>query len=425
MAGLLAARTLADTYERVTIVERDRLPAVGEGRKAVPQGRHVHVLLPAGKRCLDELLPGLSDELVAVGANPFGPDELRFEVAGHQLTRDVSGEVDATSVSATRPLLEGHVRRRVLELAGVEVIENSNAVGLAIDESDERVTGVRVASRVHGERLIGADLTVAASGRGGGIPAWLEELGFPRPSEERLPIELRYATRSLRRKPGVLDDNRWVLIGARPGRPRTLVLSAVEGDRWLLTLGGYGSENHPPSDDEGFMEFVGNVGPPDVAEVIRDAEPLDEIVTHGFPANQRRYYERLARFPEGLLVTGDAMASFNPVYGQGMTVAALEATALRDCLRKGRAKLEWRFLRAAAKHIDHAWQMAIANDLALPEVDGDRPLRVRALTAYTDRLLRVAQHDPVVATAFRNVVGMLEAPMHVMRPAVALRVLRG
>jgi 2-polyprenyl-6-methoxyphenol hydroxylase-like FAD-dependent oxidoreductase len=427
MAGLLAARALVDAYERVTIVERDRLPAVGEGRKAVPQGRHVHLLLPAGQRCLDELLPGLSEQLIAAGANPFGPDELRFEVAGHVLTREEAGEAGETSLSASRPLIEGQVRRRVLELPGVEVIERSNAVGLATDRSGERITGVRVVGRAAGsdQRLLDADLVLAASGRAGRVPAWLDQLGFSRPTEERLPVELLYATRCLRREPGALGGDKWVLIGARPGRPRTLVLSAVEGDRWLLTLAGYGSEHHPPADEEGFMEFAAAVGPPDVLAAIQDAEPVDQIVTHGFPANQRRHYERLDGLPEGLLVAGDAIASFNPLYGQGMTVAALEAAALRDCLGEGRAGLGRRFLGSAAKHIDHAWQMAVGSDLALPEVEGERPLRVRVLNSYTDRLLRVAQRDPVVASAFRSVVGMMRPPAHVMRPAVALRVLRG
>jgi 2-polyprenyl-6-methoxyphenol hydroxylase-like FAD-dependent oxidoreductase len=427
MAGLLAARALIDAYERVTIVERDRLPAVGEGRKAVPQGRHVHVLLPAGKRCLDELLPGLSEQLIAAGANPFGPDELRLEVAGHVLTRDVAGEAGETSVSASRPLIEGHVRRRVFELPGVEVIERSKVVGLATDEGGERITGMRVMSRAGGrdEQLLDADLVLAASGRAGRVPAWLEELGYSRPAEEKLPVELLYATRYLRRRPGALGGDKWVLIGARPGRPRTLVLSAVEGDRWLLTLAGYGSEHHPPTDEEGFMEFAANLGPPDVVAAIRDAEPLDEIATHGFPANQRRHYEGLDGLPGGLLVAGDAIASFNPLYGQGMTVAALEATALRDCLSGGAQRLEARFLRAATKHVDHAWQMAVASDLALPEVDGERSVRIRILNSYTDRLLRVARRDPVVATAFRNVVGMVRPPRHVMRLPVALRVLRG
>ena len=425
MAGLLAARALSDWYERVAIVERDRLPAVGEGRKAVPQGRHVHVLLPAGLRALEALLPGIRDELVAGGANPFVPSELRFEVAGHAITREVAGDGNDASISASRPLVEGVVRRRVLELPGVEVIEGRKASGLMSEPSGERVTGVRLSREGDGEEPLAADLVVAAAGRAGQVPAWLEELGYPRPPEERLPVELMYATRRLRPEPGALGIDKWVLIGARPGWPRTLVISTIEGGEWLLTLAGYGSEHHPPSDAEAFMDFAAQVGPREIVEAIRAAEPLGGVATHGFPANQRRRYEGLERRPRGLLVTGDAIASFNPLYGQGMTVAALEAVALRACLGDGDEELEGRFASAAAKHVDHAWEMAVGSDLALPEVEGERPLRVRILNAYIDRLLRVAGRDAVVATAFRKVVGMLASPTHLMRPGVVLRVLRG
>jgi 2-polyprenyl-6-methoxyphenol hydroxylase-like FAD-dependent oxidoreductase len=195
--------------------------------------------------------------------------------------------------------------------------------------------------------------------------------------------------------------------------------------RRMFVGDGYGSEHHPPTDEEGFMAFAASVAPPDVMAVLRDAEPLDDVVTYDFPANRRRRYDRLKILPKGLLVFGDALASFNPLYGQGMTVAALEAVALRDCLLHGERQLERRFLRAATHHVDHAWQMAIASDLALPEVEGHRSATVRVLNAYTDRLLRVARHDPVVATAFRSVVGMLRSPPHLMRPGIALRVLLG
>jgi 2-polyprenyl-6-methoxyphenol hydroxylase-like FAD-dependent oxidoreductase len=424
MAGLLAARALADTHEHVTIVERDRLPAVGEGRKAVPQGRHVHLLLPAGLRAMEGLLPGLQQELVDAGANPFLPSELRFEIRGHVVTREGEPEL---SLSASRPLVEGLVRSRVRALPNVEITEGAQVTGLTADDDGRRVTGVRVRERDgdRSERQLQAHRVVAATGRAGQVPAWIEALGYPRPPEEELRIDLMYATRCLRRDPTSLGGDKWLLVGPRPGSPRGLALSAVEGDRWLLTMAGYGAAHHPPTDESAFMEFVASVAPPEILGVLEKAEPLGGIVPHGFPTNQRRRYERLARWPGGLLVCGDAIASFNPLYGQGMTVAALEASALRDCLRRGLDSLERRYLRTAARLVDHAWQMAIGGDLALPEVDGHRPLPVRAINAYTDRLLRVACHDATVASAFRSVVGMLHSPPHLMRPDVALRVLRG
>jgi 2-polyprenyl-6-methoxyphenol hydroxylase-like FAD-dependent oxidoreductase len=212
-----------------------------------------------------------------------------------------------------------------------------------------------------------------------------------------------------------------VLIGARPGLPRQLVLAAQENDRWLLTLAGY-CGNHPPTDPDGFVDFAATVAPPDIAAAIREAEPLGDIVTHGFPANLRRRYERLRRFPDGLIPIGDAVCSFNPLYGQGMTVSVLEAAALRRCLAGGTHRLARRFFAAAAPAIDHAWEMAIGGDLALPEVEGPRSARLRAINAYIGRLQAAAERDPVVATAFVNVVAMLERPQRLLRPAIVRRV---
>lgn len=424
MAGLLGARALADAYERVTILERDELPAVGEGRKAVPQGRHAHALLASGQRAIEELLPGITDELLAAGAllcKSLG--EIRFVVAGHELTREAEG---ADVLLASRPLIEGHVRRRVLALPNVRVRERQDVLELLTSADRARVTGVRVRGRGRDgdTEPVEADLVVAASGRGGRVPAWLEALGYPRPDEERLPVDLSYVSRRVRLRPGALSD-KLILIGARPGLPRGMALIAQEDDHWMLTASGYRAEHHPPTDADGYLEFLATVAPPDVLAAVGDSEPLGDLVAHGFPANQRRRYERLKRFPDGLLVIGDAISSFNPLYGQGMSVAALEAIELRRCLGRGERRLAHRFFRAAGKVVDQAWDMAIGGDLALPEVEGHRPLALRVTNAYVERLLRVARHDPIVAAAFGDVGDLLAPPTEILRPRILLRVLRG
>lgn len=424
MAGLLAARALADAYERVTILERDELPAVGQGRKAVPQGRHAHALLASGQRAIEELLPGITDELLAGGAllcKSLG--EIRFVVAGHELTREAQG---ADVLLASRPLIEGHVRRRVLTLANVTVRDRHDVLELLTSADRERVTGVRVRARgTEGAgEPVAADLVVAASGRGGRVPAWLEALGYPRPDEERLHVDLSYVSRRMRLRPGALAD-KLILIGARPGLPHGMALIAQEDDHWILTASGYGAEHHPPTDADGYLEFLATVAPPDVLAAIRDAEPLGDLVAHRFPANQRRRYERLKRFPDGLLVAGDAISSFNPLYGQGMSVAALEAIELRRCLARGDQRLARRFFRAAGMVVDQAWDMAIGGDLGLPEVEGHRPLPVRVGNAYVERLLRVARYDPIVAAAFGDVGDLLAPASEILRPRIVWRVLRG
>lgn len=424
VAGLLAARALSDAYERVTVVERDELPPLGEGRKAVPQGRHAHVMLASGLGAIEELLPGITDELLQAGARPCTSlREIRLVISGHLLSREAPG---ADVLLASRPLIEGHIRRRVLALDNVTVRPRSDVTDLVTSPDDKRVIGVRIRPRGgHGrEEGCDADLTVAASGRSARLPALLEALGYRRPEEERLPIDLLYVSRRLRLRPGALPGDRIVGIGARPGLPRGLMLIEQE-DHWVLTVSGYGAEHHPPTDEQGYLDFVASVAPPDVMAAIREAEPLTGIVTHGFPANQRRRYDRLKRFPEGLLAVGDAIASFNPLYGQGMSVAALEAIELRRCLQRGDRRLARRFFHAAGKVVAPAWEMAVGGDLALPEVDGHRPLALRLTNAYVDRLLQVAEHDPLVAAAFNDVADLLAPPQSIMRPGVLWRVLRG
>lgn len=424
VAGLLAARALSDAYERVTIVERDELPPVGEGRKAVPQGRHAHVMLASGLRAIEELLPGITEELLEAGARPCKSlREIRLVISGHLLNRDAPG---ADVLLASRPLIEGHIRRRVLALPNVTTRERCDAAELMASPDRKRVSGVRIRPRDGGgtEELCDADLTIAASGRSARVPALLEALGYRRPEEERLPIDLLYVSRRLRLQPGALPGDRIIGIGARPGLPRGLMLIEQE-DHWILTVSGYGADHHPPTDESGYLDFIASVAPPDVLRAIREAEPLTEIVTHGFPANQRRRYDRLKRFPDGLLAVGDAISSFNPLYGQGMSVAALEAIELRRCLERGDARLARRFFRAAGKVVSPAWDMAAGGDLALPEVEGDRPLMLRLMNAYAERLLQVAEQDPVVATAFNDVADLLAPPQNIMRPRVLWRVLRG
>jgi pimeloyl-ACP methyl ester carboxylesterase len=234
-----------------------------------------------------------------------------------------------------------------------------------------------------------------------------------------------YASRHLRLPAGALSGDKLVLIGARPGHPRTLFLFAQEGGRWILSLGGYGPAHRPPADPAGFAAFAATVAPADVRDAIEAARPLDDIATHRFPASVRRRYERLRRFPDGLLVCGDALCAFNPTYGAGQSVAAAQAVALRECLERGERDLARRFFAATRGVVDHAWELSTGADLALPEVEGPRPPRVRAVNAYLARLRAVAEHDPRIAGAFSAVIGMIEPPQSLMRPAVLARGLRG
>lgn len=425
LAGLLAARVLADAYRRVTVVERDPLPETAENRKGVPQGRHAHVLFARGAQILDELFPGLLDDL-AVGGAPVIRDlgEIRFSPGGHRLRLE-GHPPKAITCQASRPYLEGQVRARVRALPTVEVVDRCDVVGLVTTVARDRVTGVRIRRGANGvEETLDADLILDATGRSGRATAWLATIGYDLPPEEQLPIHVKYATRHLRLRPGALGGEKFVAIGAEPDRPTGLVLFAEEEDRWVLTLIGY-DRHHPPADPDAFLTFVQAVAPADVFAAICDAEPLDDIVAHRFPANLRRRYERLRRFPAGLLVVGDALCSTNPAYALGMSVAALQAAALQDTLANGDRDLARRFFRAAAKPIHMAWQLTAGSDLALPQVQGPRPLPVRAINAYINRVLTTAERDRVVAERFLRVAALQDPVTWLFRLPTALRVLLG
>jgi 2-polyprenyl-6-methoxyphenol hydroxylase-like FAD-dependent oxidoreductase len=423
MAGLFAARVLSDHYDRVTILERDELPAAGGPRRAVPQGRHAHALQPAGQNALKELFPGFVADAVAAGALPFrsGPD-LRVTASGHRLPRLDSR---AEYVIGPRPLLEDVVRRRVRAIAGVALHDRCAVVGL-VDKAG-RVTGVRIRDVGRGgdERTLQADLVVAASGRGGRVPGWLRALGYDAPAEERVTVDIVYASRRVRLRPGALPGEKLIVDDARADRPRGIFMAKEDdGETWTLTLQGHGDAHRPPTDEAGFADFLASVADPDILAAIERAQWRGEIASHAFPANLRRRYEKLRRFPDGLLVMGDALCSFNPVYGQGMTVAALEAMALRRCLRDGDRQLARRFFAAASVPVDHAWKLATGSDLAKPYIAGRAKLPDRIVGRYMQRLLAVAVHDEEVARAFALVVSMLAAPTSVFEPSIARRVLR-
>jgi 2-polyprenyl-6-methoxyphenol hydroxylase-like FAD-dependent oxidoreductase len=423
MAGLLAARVLADHYDKVTVVERDRLPAGAAQRKGVPQGRHVHGLLPSGGNVVAELFPGLLDELVAAGGTKL-EDYSKFHFLPDGVHRLSTALRLEPIYQPSRPFLETGVRARVRQLSNVEFREGCDVVGLVADAGRRRIVGARVHSlREDGraEEFLDADLVVDATGRASRTPAWLAEFGYERPAEEEVVIDVRYASRAVRLAPGAVPETLTV-IGASPRRPGAMGLVAYENDTWIFTVSGYAG-HHPRLDYDWMVDYVAGFAPPHMVAALRTAQPLDDVATFRFRANRRLRYDRMRRFPEGLLVMGDAMCCFNPIYGQGMSVAALQARALRTCLRRGDRGLARRFFRAAARPVGTAWQLATGADLALPQVEGARPLPVRLVNAYVARVAVAAEHDPVVAERFLRVSSFLMKPPALMSPRIVARVL--
>ena len=421
MAGLLAARVLADAYPEVVVVERDELPEAPAHRRGVPQSRHIHGLLARGQQALEELFEGLTAELVARGA-PSGDmlQHVRLYFGGHRLQPGDSGLL---ALQASRPLLEAALRARVRALPSVEFMDRCDVAGLTASSDGGRVTGARVVRRLDGsaEQILPADLVVDATGRGSRTPAWLEMLGYPRPPVEQVRIGIGYASRTYRFTPDLLDGDLGIINPATPDHPRGGALAAMEHDRCIVTLFGILGD-HPPTQPAGFADFAATLQFPDIHEALRRAEPLDEPVGFRYHASVRHRYERLSRFPDGLLVMGDAMCTFNPVYGQGMSVVALEALALRACLQQARPQ-PLRFLRQIGRIVDVPWAMSTGGDLAFPDVEGRRTLQMRLLGGYLARLHEGAAHDPYLGRAFLRVAGLVDPPQALLAPPVAARVL--
>jgi 2-polyprenyl-6-methoxyphenol hydroxylase-like FAD-dependent oxidoreductase len=427
MGGLLATRVLADVYPTVTVVERDVLPADPVSRRGVPQGRQIHALQARGSQILDELFPGLLEELVASGVANWDGDfsKLFVSVGGHRLLRS-GRSPDPQSVSIcfpSRPLLEWHVRRRVREIPNVMILEGHDVVGLTSTPDRDSVTGARVVNRDGGsEATLTADLVVDATGRGSRTPIFLEELGYSRPPEDELMVHLAYACQPLRIAPGAVGEH-MLAIFPEPGRPKMFGLIGYENDTWMFAVGAMAGLE-PPRKRADMLAFAADFAPPHALAAVSAAEPLGEVAHYRVPSNRWRRYDKMRRTPEGLLVFGDGICSFNPIYGQGMTIAALEALVLRDCLRRGARNLPRRFFRASAKKVRVAWQTAVGSDLALPEVVGPRPLSMRISNGYLGRVMAAAETDRVAAQQFIRLIGMIDSPVRVLRPSFMLRVAR-
>ena len=419
MAGLSAAAVLATRFSSVVIVERDAIVDGPADRKGVPQGRHAHGLLPAGLERLERWFPGLSEELVGAGAScvDIGRDASWYQGGGYRarFSTGVSGPV------ASRALLEHHVRRRVLALANVTLRGGAGATGVTTDDDGSTVTGVILEDGA----TIDADLVVDASGRAARSLPWLRELGYELPHTSHISINVAYASRVL----DVSTDPQWKLAVVLAGPPtgRQGVAFPLDGGRWMVTMAGVHGER-PPSDDAGFRAFARSLPSPEIADLLDSATWLGPIATHRMPSNQRRHLERLRRVPGGLILLGDAVCSFNPSYGQGMSTATLQAEALGRTLDRVPglgSRFVRAFYKAAAKAITPAWQMTTGADFALPATTGPKAPGTDLLNRLMPYVFRACQVDERVTLRVIEVTSLMRPPQTLLTPAMLVRVFRG
>ena len=422
VAGLLAASVLAGFFSRVTVVERDAAEPGPLARRGVPQGRHAHALLPRGLAAVESLLPGFSRTAIrrgAVAAN--AASDVSWGLGGVRL---VAAPETLPVIVSSRPFLEEEIRRRVACLENVTVADRSRVSDFVLHGPS--VVGVMVQrDTVQTADRLDAELVVDATGRASRLPAWLAAHGFVPPPEEAMDVDVGYATARYAADPRRLGGRRALLVGATAGCSRGGVVHAVEGDTIEVSLTGYRDE-HPPATEAGFIAHAASLALPDIHRLIHDAKPCSGIATFRVAATVRRHYEKLRNPPSGLLAVGDAVCAFNPVFAQGMTVAALEAVALRDALHEAAARplngaFCRRFHRRAAAALGPAWQMARGNDLLVPHLARHASLVDRLMSRWIGRVLAAGAHDPEVARRFMRIASLVDGPGALFAPALVAR----
>jgi 2-polyprenyl-6-methoxyphenol hydroxylase-like FAD-dependent oxidoreductase len=413
----------------ITILDRDVFPVRPDHRKGVPQSYHAHALLPTAFPILEQLFPGIMNDLCKDGAaTASNIVPLAIVSPKGLLPLPKWPEIIAFS----RYLLEWHVRYRVSRLPEVEIITEVEVAGLLATQDRTRVTGIRIRERGKvghtNTRSLFGDLVVDASGRHSQAPQWLVELGYEAPSVETINSNLRYASRFYAKPDQFAAE--WHSLAVNEGPPHGAgFILAVDNERWHVTLGGMAGIV-PPLDEEGFLKWAQDLHDPSIYEALRIAQPLTPIRGSGTPENHWRHFERMHGWPMGFIVTGDAVCAFNPIYGQGMTVSAMDAMTIQQCLqeqqRSPREDFEHHLQRQIAKITASVWLIATNEDLRWPTVKlrGARPNPgLRFLRNYLDLVLFSAIVDPEVAQAYFNILILATPPNSMVRPRMMTRIL--
>ncbi|MGK7905645.1 MAG: FAD-dependent oxidoreductase [Synechococcus sp.] len=429
MAGLLAARVLSTHFQQVTLIERDELLGEAANRRGVPQGRHLHTLLVKGEQILTQLFPGLVSELIDAGAVKVDlpGDVLWFQEGGHKI-RCRSG---ITMTCSSRSMLEYHVRRRVLAIENLTCLQGYEVRSLNANADGRRIAGVKIRPTAKGalEESLDADLVVDATGRGSKSPKWLESLGYSKPVESVVKVDVSYTTRIFRQNASLLPTAKGIVtMPIHPDKKRGGALLPIEGGRWIVTLVGWLGDRAPAT-DSGFLNFAKTLASPDIYNAIARAEPLTAFFQHRFPSNRRYHYETMTRFPDGYLVMGDAMCSFNPFYAQGMSVSAMEAEALARCLQEAAKRnslsgIARQFFPRAARAIVNPWRLTVSEDLRFPTVKGPKPLGSNWIEPYIVEVHKTTLQDCQTTHALFQVLTLTHSPQILFHPKIMLRVAR-
>jgi len=417
IAGLLAAAALSEATEKVTIIEKDVLPEVARVRKGVPQGAHVHTLLGYAVEAMDKLLPGVMDEVYAAGAVKIrrNYDIWFHDAAGPTPVRDVG----ILTPSVTRPLLEHVIRQRVLALSNIHLRDATKMTEFEVD-GQGRVTGLWVEADDTTE-LISADLVVDCSGRASNLATWLPANGYGEVPAQRLKILMGYTSGFFRLPPDIAENTKACLMLAVPPSYRAAYLTPVDGDLWLATMYGRGRDT-APRDADGFVAWTKGLPHPVVHETLSRAEAVSDFKTYKIPFGVWYRYDQMPTFPAGLLPMGEALASYNPMYGQGMSLAAGQALSLRVAIRDGIDRnLAARYFENCNALNGVGWSVMETRDFAYDSTSGERPQDLEDRWRAAAAIRRLAEVDPEVHALSVRVTHLLDPPSVLKQPDIVER----
>jgi 2-polyprenyl-6-methoxyphenol hydroxylase-like FAD-dependent oxidoreductase len=409
LAGLFAAAASASAGADTTIIERDVLPTEPSPRRGVPQSRQPHVLLHRGLLAAQELLPGLREDLIRHGAAHFDSGAMPWlSEYGWLPTWIPSFEL----VSATRPLLEHVVRQRVRELPNVVIHEG-------VRVSQLRRSAGKWQAECEDATMSEADIVIDASGRSSRLSHWLSGLGYPVQEPHTIDAHFGYACRVYRAN-GSVPLSTGLMIVASPASDTGALAIPVEDDKWLVVSAGYG-DRRPSRETDEFLPFLDGLRDRAIADLVRRLEPISDVAIYRQTANRRNTFGRSRAWPANLIVVGDAYCAFNPIYGQGITVAACQALLVRDALAKRRALRTVRLQRRIAAVADLPWSVATSEELRRPTTAGKQSRSQQLMSRWSAELAQLmTRGDRGAYRAFTRVYHLMGGPIALFHPALFL-----
>ncbi|SEM10662.1 2-polyprenyl-6-methoxyphenol hydroxylase [Mesobacillus persicus] len=426
IAGKLAARVLSDYFNEVMVLDKNKESDQTSLRSGVPQGSHGHALLKSGEDILEDLFPGITNELLTSGAIPsnFSKDISWY----HHGSWKIKHHSDIQTLQQSRPFLEGHLQRRLEQINNIHFIYGAKVSTILTNPDKTKITGVTYRTNFGVIKEFNADLIIDASGAATQTPKWLKQLGYPQPEKTEVKVDLFYASRAYHTLSPIEKDWKGLLIYPNPpGQARGGGIYKIEDNKWMVTLLGYGIEN-PPADDHSFLEYAAALDHPTIYQAIDRGKPSSEVSIYRFPSLRRYHYDKLKKFPNGLVVMGDAFCRIDPVFAQGMSLSALEATALKEVLEKATKNRSLNQIsqfahRKFSKLLDIPWMIALTEDFRFNHTTGKRFLGLPFLQSYIKKVVTASATNKDVYETFIHVLHLKAHPVKLFSPKVLKAIL--